>query len=70
MLLPSREAAGEHRPADINALPDESRNLACHGARREAAVQRYLASASGLLTKPIDFTLLCEEIDTRLGQAG
>ena len=26
--------------------------------------------ASGLLTKPIDFTLLREEIDTRLGQAG
>jgi CheY-like chemotaxis protein len=26
--------------------------------------------ASGLLTKPIDFTLLREEIDDRLGQAG
>ena len=26
--------------------------------------------AMGLLTKPIDFTLLREEIDTRLGQAG
>jgi CheY-like chemotaxis protein len=26
--------------------------------------------ATGLLTKPIDFTLLREEIDTRLGQAG
>src|SRR4051812_6420420 len=25
--------------------------------------------ATGLLTKPIDFTLLREEIDTRLGQA-
>jgi hypothetical protein len=39
-------------------------------ARREAAVQRYLASASGLLTKPLDFTLLREEIYTRLGPAG
>jgi CheY-like chemotaxis protein len=27
------------------------------------------SGASGLLTKPIDFTLLREEIDTRLGQA-
>ena len=26
--------------------------------------------ATGLLTKPIDFTLLREEIDTRLGQPG
>ena len=26
--------------------------------------------ATGLLTKPIDFTLLREQIDTRLGQAG
>ena len=26
--------------------------------------------ATGLLTKPIDFTLLREEIDTRLGQTG
>jgi CheY-like chemotaxis protein len=26
--------------------------------------------ADGLLTKPIDFTLLREEIDTRLDQAG
>jgi CheY-like chemotaxis protein len=26
--------------------------------------------ATGLLTKPIDFTLLREEIDTRLGRAG
>src|SRR4051794_24453085 len=26
--------------------------------------------AEGLLTKPIDFTLLREEIDTRLGRAG
>jgi DNA-binding NtrC family response regulator len=28
------------------------------------------SGASGLLTKPIDFTLLREEIDTRLQQAG
>jgi CheY-like chemotaxis protein len=26
--------------------------------------------ATGLLTKPIDFTLLRQEIDMRLGQAG
>src|SRR5258707_5643867 len=33
MLLHSREGSGEHRPADINALLDESLNLAYHGAR-------------------------------------
>src|SRR6266852_7209988 len=35
MLLHSREGSGEHRPADINALLDESLNLAYHGARAE-----------------------------------
>jgi signal transduction histidine kinase len=35
MLLHSRERSGEHRPADINALVDESLNLAYHGARAE-----------------------------------
>jgi two-component system NtrC family sensor kinase len=35
MLLHSREGSGEHGPADINALVDESLNLAYHGARAE-----------------------------------
>jgi GAF domain-containing protein len=35
MLLHSREGSGEHRLADINALLDESLNLAYHGARAE-----------------------------------
>ena len=35
MLLHSRQGSGEHRPADINALVDESLNLAYHGARAE-----------------------------------
>ena len=35
MLLHSREGSGEHRPTDINALIDESLNLAYHGARAE-----------------------------------
>jgi GAF domain-containing protein len=35
MLLHSREGSGERRPADINALLDESLNLAYHGARAE-----------------------------------
>jgi signal transduction histidine kinase len=35
MLLHSREGSGEHRPADINLLLDESLNLAYHGARAE-----------------------------------
>lgn len=35
MLLHSREGSGEHRPADINAVVEESLNLAYHGARAE-----------------------------------
>jgi two-component system, NtrC family, sensor kinase len=35
MLLHSREGSGEHRPADINTILDESLNLAYHGARAE-----------------------------------
>jgi GAF domain-containing protein len=35
MLLHSRAGSGEHRPADINLLLDESLNLAYHGARAE-----------------------------------
>src|SRR5205085_8700980 len=35
MLLHSREGSSEHRPTDINALLEESLNLAYHGARAE-----------------------------------
>jgi GAF domain-containing protein len=35
MLLHSREGSGEHRPVDINALVEESLDLAYHGARAE-----------------------------------
>ena len=35
MLLHSREGSGDHRASDINALIDESLNLAYHGARAE-----------------------------------
>jgi signal transduction histidine kinase len=35
MLLHSRQGSGEHRPVAINALVDESLNLAYHGARAE-----------------------------------
>lgn len=35
MLLHSREGSGEHRPSDINAVVEESLNLAYHGARAE-----------------------------------
>jgi two-component system NtrC family sensor kinase len=35
MLLHSREGSGEHRPVDINAIVEESLNLAWHGARAE-----------------------------------
>ena len=35
MLLHSREGSGEHRPVDVNALVEDSLNLAYHGARAE-----------------------------------
>jgi two-component system NtrC family sensor kinase len=35
MLLHSRSGSGEHQPIEINALVDESLNLAYHGARAE-----------------------------------
>ncbi len=35
MLLHSREGAGDHRAVDINAIAEESLNLAYHGARAE-----------------------------------
>jgi signal transduction histidine kinase len=35
MLLHSRAGSGEHRPVDINAIVEESLNLAYHGARAE-----------------------------------
>jgi two-component system, NtrC family, sensor kinase len=52
MLLHSREGAGEHRPADINALLEESLNLAYHGARAErpqfnVTLQRDFDEAAG-----------------------
>jgi signal transduction histidine kinase len=53
MLLHSREGSGEHRPVDINALVDESLNLAYHGARAEKpgfniTLQRDLDPAAGM----------------------
>ena len=52
MLLHSREGSGEHRPVDINALVEESLNLAYHGARAEKqgfniTLQRSLDPAAG-----------------------
>src|SRR6516165_8996458 len=35
MLLHSRSGSGEHRPVEINAVIEESLNLAYHGARAE-----------------------------------
>ena len=37
MLLHSREGSGEQRSVDINALLDESLNLAYHGAHKKEA---------------------------------
>ena len=52
MLLHSREGSGEHGPADINALLDESLDLAYHGARAEdpdfnVTLQRDFDPAAG-----------------------
>jgi signal transduction histidine kinase len=52
MLLHSREGSGEQRSADINALVDESLNLAYHGARAEKSgfnitLQRDFDSSAG-----------------------
>jgi signal transduction histidine kinase len=54
MLLHSREGAGEHRPADINAIVEESLNLAYHGARAEKsgfniALRRDLDPDAGMI---------------------
>jgi GAF domain-containing protein len=52
MLLHSREGSGERRPVDINALVEESLNLAYHGARAEKqgfniTLERFLDPAAG-----------------------
>ncbi len=54
MLLHSREGPGDHRPADINALLDESLNLAYHGARAEkpefnVTLQRDFDESAGMV---------------------
>jgi two-component system, NtrC family, sensor kinase len=54
MLLHSREGSGEHRSADINALLDESLNLAYHGARAEkphfnVTLQRQFDAGAGMI---------------------
>src|SRR6202030_1194511 len=53
MLQHSRQGSGEHRPADINAIVEESLNLAYHGARAEKAgfsiaLQRDLDPSAGM----------------------
>jgi signal transduction histidine kinase len=52
MLLHSREGSGERRPVDVNALVEESLNLAYHGARAEnqgfnIALERSFDPAAG-----------------------
>ncbi|WP_407184515.1 ATP-binding protein [Bradyrhizobium centrosematis] len=54
MLLHSREGSGEHRAVDINAVVEESLNLAYHGARAErpsfnVTLQRALDPAAGMV---------------------
>jgi two-component system NtrC family sensor kinase len=52
MLLHSRQGSAEHRPVEINALVEESLNLAWHGARAEQqgfniTLERSLDPAAG-----------------------
>jgi GAF domain-containing protein len=52
MLLHSREGSGEHRPVDVNAVVEESLNLAYHGARAEKQgfkinMERFFDPAAG-----------------------
>jgi signal transduction histidine kinase len=52
MLLHSRAGSGERRPADINAIVEESLNLAYHGAKAEKqgfniAMEKSLDPAAG-----------------------
>jgi signal transduction histidine kinase len=54
MLLHSREGSGEHRPSDINAVVEESLNLAYHGARAErpafnVTLERDFDPAAGMI---------------------
>jgi signal transduction histidine kinase len=54
MLLHSREGSREQRPADVNALVEESLNLAYHGARAERSgfeinLQRDLDPNAGIV---------------------
>jgi signal transduction histidine kinase len=54
MLLHSRQGFGERRPVDINAIVEESLNLAYHGARAERSdfaitLQRDLDPNAGLI---------------------
>jgi signal transduction histidine kinase len=52
MLLHSREGSGDHRLMDVNAVVEESLNLAYHGARAEkpgfnVTINRYLDPEAG-----------------------
>lgn len=54
MLLHSREGSGEHRAVDINAVVEESLNLAYHGARAErpafnVTLQREFDPVAGMV---------------------
>ncbi|MFB9264506.1 GAF domain-containing protein [Bradyrhizobium erythrophlei] len=54
MLMHSRQGSGERRPTDINAIVEESLNLAYHGARAEKpgfniTLERSLDPAAGTI---------------------
>jgi two-component system, NtrC family, sensor kinase len=65
MLLHSRQGSGEHRLVDVNALVEESLNLAYHGARAEKQgfeirLERWLDPTVGEADVfPQDITVYC-----------
>jgi len=65
----SREGSGEHRPVDINALVEESLNLAWHGARAEkqgfevTLKQSFDSSAGEVDVFPQDITRVFSQSD-------
>ena len=63
MLLHSRQGSGEHRPVDINALVDESLNLAYHGARAgKQGFDLYFTSESSLDPSAIEMCFAADAI--------
>jgi two-component system NtrC family sensor kinase len=72
MLLHSRHGSREHRPVDVNAIVEESLNLAYHGARAEKqgfniTLERMLDPAAGKWMYFRRKSLGCCSISSQMG---